>query len=300
MKNLLRLLPALLLAAAVPASAKLNAIATTPDLADVARRVGGDRVKVESLAKGTEDLHAVPQRPSFVPKLNRADAVIFIGLGAEHSFLPALLEVAQNPAILPGQPGSIDCSEEIVPLEAGQNLSRSEGEIHPTGNPHYNIDPRKGGAIADAIAKGFTRLDPAGAESYAQNAAAFKAELAKRLEAWRKQAAALQGVKAVSYHRDMAYLAEFLGLVMSGEVEPKPGIAPTPRHLESLANAMNTHRVKLIVREVHFSAGSAQWLAQKTGAKVATIAVMGGAFPDSSDYFGMIDHNIGALLKALD
>ncbi|MBI4061059.1 MAG: zinc ABC transporter substrate-binding protein [Elusimicrobia bacterium] len=273
-------------------------IATIPDLADIARRVGGDRVKVESLAKGTEDIHAVPQRPSFVPRLNRADAVISIGFGAEHAFLPALLEVAQNPKVLPGQPGSIDCSEDIVPLDVAQNLSRSEGEVHPAGNPHYNVDPRKGAAIADAIAGGFSRLDPPGAEAYAKNAAAFKAELAGRVELWRKEAASLRGRKAVSYHRDMVYLAEFLGLAMSGEVEPKPGIAPTPRHLESLANRMNAHRVKLIIREVHFSADSAQWLSQKTGARIAVIAVMGGAFPDSRDYFGFIDHNIKALLEA--
>lgn len=286
------------LLAAAPLHAKLNVIATTPDLADVARRVGGDRVKVESLARGTEDIHAVPQRPSFVPKLNRADAVVFIGFGAEHAFLPALLEVAQNPRILPGQPGSIDCSEEVVPLDVAKNVSRAEGEVHPAGNPHYNVDPRKGAAIAEAIAKGFSRLDPAGAEAYAKNAAAFKAELAKRLEQWRRDAAPLRGVKAVSYHKDMVYLAEFAGLQMSGEVEPKPGIAPTPRHLESLANRMNAHQVKLIAREVHFSADSARWLAQKTGAKIATIAVMGGAFPDSQDYFGMIEHNLNALLEA--
>lgn len=298
MKNISRLLAAAVLAAASPASAKLSVITTLPDLADVARRVGGDLVAVESLAKGTEDLHAIPQRPSFLPKLNRADAVVSLGLDAEHSFLPALLEVAQNPGVLRGQPGYIDCGEEIAPLDVPQVISRVEGDQHPLGNPHYNIDPRKGGHIADAIAKGFARLDPDHAAAYAKNADAFKKELAGRLAGWRALVAPLKGVKAVSHHKDMAYLADFTGLVFVGEVEPKPGIAPTPKHLERLAIRMKSEGVKLIIREAQYSADSAQWLSRQTGAKVAVVATMGAAFPDSRDYFGMIEHNLKALLEA--
>src|SRR5437660_8997228 len=123
----------------LPSSATLQIVATTPDLADITRQIGGDLVKVESLAKGTEDIHAVPQRPSFIPKLNRADAVVLIGLEAEHAFLPALLEVAQNPNILRGRPGYIDASVDVTPLEVPTNLTRTEGEQHAQGNPHYNI-----------------------------------------------------------------------------------------------------------------------------------------------------------------
>src|SRR5258708_4239674 len=117
--------------AVVPAGAKLRIVATTPDLADVTQQVGGDWVQVESLAKGTEDIHAVPQRPSFVPKLNRADGVVLLGFEAEHAFLPALLDVAQNPKILRGRPGYMDCSKYVVPLDVPTVVSRAEGEQHP-------------------------------------------------------------------------------------------------------------------------------------------------------------------------
>lgn len=298
MRNKTALALALAALAAAPASAKLSVTATLPDLADVARRVGGARVSVDSLAKGTEDLHAIPQRPSFLPRLNRADALVLLGLNAEHVFLPPLIEAAQNPRILPSSEGYIDCSVDVPVLDVPRVLSRAEGEQHPQGNPHYNVDPRNGGLIADNIAKGFSRLDPAGADEYRRNADAFKKELEGRLAQWRKSVAPLKGVKAVSQHKDMVYLADFAGLVMLGEAEPKPGIAPTPKHLAELSARMKAEGAKIVIREAHYAPSSASWLAEQTGAKVATVAVMGGAFPDSRDYFGMIEHNIQALLEA--
>jgi zinc/manganese transport system substrate-binding protein len=300
MKRIQWLLPVLLLLLGLrPAGAALRIIATTPDLADVTRQIGGDQVKVESLAKGTEDIHAVPQRPSFVPKLNQADAVVLIGLEAEHAFLPALIDVAQNPKILRGHPGYIDCSENVAPLDVPTVVSRTEGEQHPFGNPHYNIDPRKGGLIADAIAKGLSRIDPAHAALYAANRDTFKKTLAAKMDEWGKLATPVRGKKAVSFHPDMSYFAEYLGLDLVGTIELKPGIPPTPKHLEVLAQQMKEEKVPLIIREVQYSPETAQWLAAQTNAKIATVATIGGAFPDSGTYFGMIQHNIQVIVDAL-
>ena len=285
--------------AAAPAFAALRIVATTPELADITRQIGGAQVKVESLAKGTEDIHAVPQRPSFVPKLNQADAVVLIGLEAEHAFLPALLEVAQNPNILRGKPGYIDCSEGVALLGVPTTLSRAEGEQHPEGNPHYNFDPRKGSLIADNIVKGLTRIDPAHASLYGQNRDAFKKTLADKQAEWQALIAPLKGVKAVSHHSDMVYFADYLGLNLVGTVELKPGIAPTPRHLQELAELMKAQQVPLLIHEIQYPSDTAQWLAQQSGAKIADIATMGNAFPDSATYFGMIEHNIRAVLDAV-
>jgi zinc/manganese transport system substrate-binding protein len=288
----------LLLLIPIHVFASLRIVATTPDLADITRQIGGDQVNVESLAKGTEDIHAVPQRPSFLPKLNRADAVVLIGLEAEHAFLPALLEVAQNPNILRGKPGYIDCSLGLPPQDIPATLSRAEGELHPQGNPHYNFDPRHGGLIADNIARGLTRIDPAHARLYAQNLDAFKNVLALKQAEWKGLAAPLKGMKAISHHADMVYLADDLGLDLVGTVELKPGIPPTPRHLEELVQTMKADHVRLILHEIQYPSDTAEWLAQHTGAKIADIATMGNAFPDSKTYFGMIDHNIRAIVEA--
>jgi zinc/manganese transport system substrate-binding protein len=149
-----------LLAAAQPASAALRVVATLPDVADMARQIGGERVEVVTIATGAQDPHKVPVKPSFVTKLNRADALIVQGLGLEHAFLPPLLEVASNPKILPTGPAYIDASIYIEPLEVPTSQNRSQGELHPLGNPHFNLDPVRGKQMARAIAEGLARVDP--------------------------------------------------------------------------------------------------------------------------------------------
>lgn len=276
----------------------LRVIATVPDLADIARRIGGAHVQVESLARGTEDIHNVPQKPSFLPKLNRADAVVLVGLELEHAFLPALLEAAQNPRVLRGRDGYIDCSPGLKPLDVPSSLSRAEGELHPLGNPHYTMDPREGFRIAGHIAAGLSRVDPAHRVDYEKNRDRFRGDLEDRLAGWRSRAAPLQGMKAVSHHKDMAYLADFLGLVMAGTVELKPGIPPTPTHIERLVRRMKEERVTLLIREIQFSRKTADWIAAQSGARIADISTMAGAFPDTGDYFGFIDRNVRSILEA--
>ena len=131
---------------------QIRVITTIPDLADITKQIGKELVNVESLTTGVEFMHAVPVKPSFVPKLNRADVLVAIGLDLEISWLPALLEVANNSKIQPGQAGYIDCSNGINIAEVPRTFDRSEGDVHPRGNPHYNLDPLSGRIMARNIA----------------------------------------------------------------------------------------------------------------------------------------------------
>jgi len=133
---------------------QIRVITTTPELADMAKQIGKELVQVESLTRGVEFMHAVPVKPSFVPKLNRADILVEMGLDLEISWLPALMEVANNSKILPSQAGNIDCSVGIQVLEVPRSVDRSEGDVHPKGNPHYNLDPLSGRIMARNIANG--------------------------------------------------------------------------------------------------------------------------------------------------
>ena len=295
----------LVLVAAAPAAAKLKVIATIPDLADVARRVGGDRIELlGTLARGTEDIHQVVMKPSFVTKLNRADAVVYLGLTVEHSFLPGLLDAAVNPKMRTDPlrecagPGCIDCSDGVPILDKPQSLSRAEGELHPYGNPHYNLGPQNGAQIARNIAAGLSRLDPEHAGDYEKNLKAYVAELDGKLAQWRKLVAPLKGMKAVSYHKDVAYLAKFTGLEFVDTVELKPGVPPTPTHLERLVREMKAQGVRLIVREQHFEAGTVEWLAKQTGARIALIGVMGDSLPDTDSWEKLMDKNLGNVAAA--
>lgn len=284
------------------AAKKLRVIATVPELVDIVQRVGGDFIEAQGLAKGTEDIHQVVMRPSFVTRLNRADAVVYLGLTIEHSFLPGLLDVAKNPKMRAdwtqtcAGPACIDCSEGLNVLEKPDTLSRAEGEIHPKGNPHYNLEPDNGPLIARNIAAGLSRIDPEHAREYQTNLKTYLEELAPKLAQWHAQVKTLKGVKAVSYHKDVVYLGRFTGLDFIDTVELKPGIAPTPTHLVALVKKMKEQGVTLIVREQHFDAKTCAWLAEQTGAKIAVIGIMANALPGTETFLKMSEHNVKALL----
>lgn len=297
---------ALLLAGAAAASARpLNVVATTPDLADITRQVGGDLVKVVSIARGTEDIHQVVMRPSFVTKLNRAQAVVYYGLTVEHAYLPGLLAVAANPAMRENEvkecvgSGCIDCSEGLRIMDKPADLSRAEGEQHPFGNPHYNMDPAEGPRIARVIARRLGEIDPAHKAEYRKNLEAYLAVLEPKIAEWRREVAVLKGVRAVSVHEDVAYLGRFTGIDFVGTLEPKPGVPPTPSHLAELVELMKARGVKLIVREQQYSPKQCEWLAAQTGAKIAVVGTMANAFPGTDSFIKMSEHNLDAILSAV-
>lgn len=281
------------------AGAALRVVATLPDVADMTRQIGGERVSVETIGQGNQDPHKVPVKPSFVTKLNRADALVVQGLGLEHAFLPALLEVASNPKILPGGPAYIDASQYIQPLDVPSSQSRAQGELHPLGNPHFNLDPVRGRLMAKAIAAGLARVDPAGAADYQAGLERFLAQLDAKIAEWEQRAAPLRGVKAVSYHQDLVYLADRFGLVLVGTIETKPGVPATPRHLEELVETMQREQVRLVIREIAYELPLAQTVAERTGARVATISTLAGGLPGTQGYLDSLDANLTALLAAV-
>ena len=290
---------ALVVPGRVPAADKLKIVTTIPDLADMTRQVGGDRVDVTSLATGVEDIHAVPMKPSFAVLLNTADAVVVVGLEAEHAFMPALLEASRNPKIQRDQPGYIDTSVYITPLEVPGRIDRSLGDQHPMGNPHINLDPVMGKDMVRAIADGLVRLDPANEATYKANLAAYTAKLDAAIARWEKEAAPLRGKKLVSYHPDMVYFAERFGMEPVGTIEIRPGVDPTPGHIEELEAQMRREKVDIVVRELHYPATLAESVAQATGAKLVELPAMAGGLPDTKDYISFVDHNVRTMVQAV-
>jgi zinc/manganese transport system substrate-binding protein len=289
----------MLLASHTGADAKIRVVTTIPDLADMAKNIGGDLLEIKSIATGVEDIHAVPIKPSFAILLNRADVVVLLGLEAEHAFLPALLEAARNPKILPSTPGYIECSVYITPLEVPTRIDRALGDIHPRGNPHFNLDPVSGKAIARAIADGLARNYPQHEAVFKKNLATYLATLDAAIARWQREAAPLRGVKLVSYHPDTIYFAERFGMEAVGTIEIRPGVDPTPAHIVELEDQMRREGVKLVVRELHYPANLAQTVAQRTGAKLVELPVMVGGVPEAKDYLSFIDYNIRTILKAV-
>ena len=288
-----------LLAVSATGAAKLKVVTTIPDLADMTRQIGGDQVDVTSLATGVEDIHAVPMKPSFAVRLNRADAVVLLGLEAEHAFLPALLEAARNPKILRDAPGYIDCSVYVTPLEVPTRIDRALGDQHPMGNPHYNADPVMAKEAARAIADGLSRLRPEHEADFKKNLAAFEEKLDAAIARWEREAAPLRGKKLVSYHPDLIYFAERFGMEPVGTIEIRAGVDPTPGHIADLEERMRREKVDLVVRELHYPAGLAETVARATGAKLVELPVMVGGVPEAKDYISFIDYDLQTMLKAV-
>ena len=279
---------------------KLRVVTSIPDLADFTRRIGGELVSVESLAKGMEDPHGVPMKPSFVPKLNRADALVVMGLQNEHAWLDALVEVARNPKILRGNPGFINCSVNISPKQIPPVLSRKEGDLHPLGNPHFNLDPVEAKLMAETIAEGLARLYPPGRSVFESNLDTFKTHIDQKLKEWLQLAEPLRGVKFVSYHQDTIYFADRFGLEEMGQIEMKPGIPPTQGHLVSLVKMMKKQGVNVVLREPYFGKRLPQWVASQTGAKVVTFLIMVGGSPGVTRYEDLIEFNIRSILNIVN
>src|SRR5438128_2655408 len=288
-----------LLAVSATGADKLKVVTTIPDLADMTRQSGGGQVDVTSLATGVEDIHAVPMKPSFAVRLNRADAVVLLGLEAEHAFLPALLEAARNPKILRDAPGYIDCSVYITPLEVPARIDRALGDQHPRGNPHINLDPVLGKAMARAVTDGLARNYPEHEATFKKNLAAYLVTLDTAIARWQREAAPLRGVKFISYHPDLIYFAERFGMESVGTIEIRPGVDPTPGHIVALEERMRREGIKLVVRERHYPAGLAETIAQRTGAKLVELPAMVGGVPDARDYVSFIDYNVRTMLKGV-
>src|SRR5437773_5063747 len=280
------------------AEEKIYVVTTLPDLADITARIGGDLVTVESLAKGIEDPHGIPIKPSFVPKLNRAQAVVLMGLEYEHSWLPALLAESRNPKILKGQTGYIDVSVRVTPKEVPTDLSRAKGELHPFGNPHFNLDPEDGRLIAQAIAEGLSANFPHHRKKFETNLKEFLAQLDAKILEWEVIARPLKGVKFISYHADFTYFADRYGLDYVGTIEFKPGIEPTAAHLVELMQHMKTEGVKIVLREPHFGEKVPNRIANELGGRVVKLPTMAGGAPEVKTYIDLIEYNLRTLLKA--
>jgi zinc/manganese transport system substrate-binding protein len=285
--------------AAMPAhAAKIRVITTLTDLADFTREIGGDLVEVHSLATGIEDTHGVPMKPSFVPLLNRADLLMLVGLDCEHAFLPALLEASKNPRIMLGQPGYVDCSKGIIPKDVPKSTDHYQGDVHPYGNPHYNLDPIDAKIAIGNIYKALVEFAPEHQAEFTRNRDAYLAKLDAKIAEWKKETAPLKGVKFVSYHEHWNYFAERFGLSYFGTIEIKPGIDPTAGYIERLVASMKAEHVPIVVREPFFPEKVPRQIAAQTGATVITLPIMPGGVPNTETYFKMMDEIIHTMLAA--
>jgi zinc/manganese transport system substrate-binding protein len=333
-RNLARML-VVVAAAALPlaAHAKVVVVTSTTDLADVVRAVGGDRVTVSSITSGTQDAHFIDAKPSYMVLARGADLFVESGMELDAAWVGAIIEGSRNARLAPGKPGRLDASANVRRLEVpGGTIDRSLGDVHAQGNPHWWLDPLNVRIVAGDVAARLAAIDPPSAAAYEQGAAAFRKRLdeatfGKELVAaaggdrawtlaadpsfpanlaglpplggWMGKLAPHRGARVFTHHRSWTYLLNRFGLISAGEIEPKPGIPPTPGHLVELVNAATQQPVRAILVEPYYSSQAGQLVASRVGAKLLRLPISSGGDAQAGDWFALMDHVVGELAGAL-
>src|SRR3982074_2530959 len=281
------------------AAKKLNVITSTTDLAALTQEVGGDKVNVESIAKGYQDPHFVEAKPSFLLKLRQADLLIAVGLQLEIGWLPPLVTQSGNPRIQVGAPGYLDASQfsEILEIPQG-TVTRAEGDVHPLGNPHYWLDPDNGRRIARGIANKLADMDPADGAFFQQRFQDFEKRLLAAEQKWDAEMKPYRGRKVVTYHRSLPNFPKNFGLDVIGYVEPRPGIPPPPSHTIELIQLMKRENCKIVMVEPYFDLKTPQSIARETGAQVVVYLPSVGGEKQVMNYFELFDYDVALLTKA--
>lgn len=292
----------LLLGLVLPAAAqeKLQVVTTIETFADFARRVGGDEVEVQSLSHGYQDPHFVEAKPNLMVVLNRADLLLRVGLDLEIGWLPPLVLGSRNEKIQPGQQGDLNLSTVIEPLDVPTTkVDRSQGDIHPMGNPHYWLPPVNAVRCAKGIRDRLEQLRPQRKAYFEAQFKQFVEELKAKAANWEAMAKPLSGLKTVTYHRSWSYVSKWLHLDEVGYIEDRPGIPPSPAHLARLIQTMRAQGVRVILVEDFYNRSIAESVASKTAAKVVSSPSDVGATPAIKTYFDLVDAFLKGLVGAV-
>ena len=274
----------------------LQVVTTTTDLAALTRAVGGEHVDVYAIAKGVQDPHYVAAKPSYIRKVNRADMLVFNGLELEATWLPLLIEGARNRALTPGSAGLLDASTAIDRLEVPRGeVDRSQGDIHPQGNPHYLLDPRNGMLVAELIASRLSQLDPPHADDYASALDRLTSDMGRRIEDWETRLRAVGSISLIAFHRTWTYLAPWADLRIANYIEEKPGIPAGPRHLAVLVEQMAAEDIRIIALAQYNPTRSAESLADRSGARILVLPAAVRAFDDVTEYGDVFERIVSAF-----
>lgn len=297
-KMIVMMVPTVVLLAAAPAHAALKVLATTADWGALTRELGGDRVDVYVATSALQDVHRVEAKPSLVARARTANLVVANGAELEIGWLPVLIQESGNARIQPGAPGYFEAAVGLPMLEVPGKLDRSQGDIHPLGNPHVQLDPHNIAAAARALSARLAQIDPAQAAYYQQRAQDFEARWSAALAKWETRAAPLKGMPVVIMHRDQAYLCRWLGLTEVASIEPKPGVPPTAAYLGQLVAKLGASPPRMILINAYNDAKAANWLSQRVKSPVVTLPFSVGGDPAAKDLFALFDVTLDKLLSA--
>ena len=245
-----------------------------------------------------QDPHHIEARPSLIAQMRRAQLAVCTGSELEIGWLPVLLRQSGNATIQPGQPGYFEATRYVTMLEKPAVLDRSQGDIHPGGNPHIQTDPRNIARVAQALGSRLIEIDPEHGPLYKERLAAFNTRWNAAMARWQVQAAPLKGMRIAVQHRAFPYLEDWLGLKQVAVLEPKPGVEPSVSHLSEVAALLKTTPARAVLRAAYQNPRPAQWLSEHADIPVVVVPFTVGGSARAKDLFGLFDDTIDQLLKA--
>ncbi|MFC1537933.1 metal ABC transporter substrate-binding protein [Candidatus Latescibacterota bacterium] len=322
------------------AFAQINVVSTFSDYASIAKEIGGDKIKTDYLSQGSQDPHFVAPKPSLALKLKDADIFICSGMDLE-IWATTLLDKARNKTIMDGAIGFVTVNPGIDILEKPQGvISRTEGDIHVSGNPHFHVSPANWVAISENILIGLKKVDSENTEYYEERQKAFVdkvqrslfgdelvdllggdrlnellfsgtlfellekeyqgEKLETKLGGWMKKALPFRNMEVVAYHKNWSYLARDFGFTVIGFIEAKPGIPPTPKHVQDTINSIKEHGVDVMLVASYFEKRKPNTIAQKTGIKAVFLPLSVDALPELTDNFKLVDYWIDTINEAMN
>lgn len=314
----------------------LKVVTTTSDLASLVQAVGGNRVSVSALIVGARDLHRIEAKPSFMSRVSGADLFVAVGLDLEVGYEGPILEGSRNPRVRVGATGHAYAAQwcQVLDRPAG-TVTRAQGDIHPYGNPHVWLDPYNARLIVAGLADKLGELSPGDATYFRENAQRFQArldqlmfgdKLVRRFGAaklwewsrdgrlwdslrragatadlggWGAKMARLAGTPIITYHRSWRYFTYRFGLRVVAELEPKPGLDPTPGHIAEVIRIGQREGVKVLIQEPFYPTRDANFVAARIGARVLVLPNSVGQVREASGYLELMQYIVDQLAGAL-
>jgi zinc/manganese transport system substrate-binding protein len=282
----------------LPARAEINVLACEAEWGALLKELAGDEARVYVATTALQDVHHIQARPSLIAAARRADLLVCTGAELEIGWLPLLVRESGNDKIQPGSPRYFEASRYVRLLDVPSSVDRSQGDIHPDGNPHIHTDPRNVALVAKMLSDRLAEIDGAHAQSYRERYQKFSTRWQQAIAGWEAKGAPLKGVRVVEHHNAFRYLDGWLGIQAVGYLEPKPGLEPSTGHMAELLELQKSNPAKLVVRTSYNDPRASQWFAERAKIPAVMLPFGPGGDDAAKDLFTWYDDMLNILLQA--
>ncbi len=279
------------------AQAALNVLACEPEWGALVKEIAAEKATVYNATTALQDVHHIQARPSLISAARRADLLVCTGAELEVGWLPVLVRESGNPKIQPNAQGYFEVSRAVSLIEVPARLDRSDGDVHPQGNPHLQTDPRNIAKVAAALAERLAQLDAANAAGYKERYRSFAERWQGAIVRWEAKGASLKGLRVVEHHKAFTYLFRWLGVEPVAYLEPKPGLEPTTGHMAGLLEQQKSRPAKIVVRTSYNDPRASEWFAERAKVSAVMLPISVGGSSAAKDLFTWFDDLLDRLLK---